>query len=139
MISWPLAPMLFRIYRWPTVLKHSEFWDHFSGSFFSKISVSHILDVLLLLETKICLPHNNISNSRFLLSSRPLCLFLRFRGKIPNIQSSITLAPCNLFIFSSQSCCFKFQLLVLSDSEYQMFLALLQFYGCAFLIYVTQW
>ena len=50
---------------------------------------------------------------------------------MPNIQSSITLAPCNLFIFSSQSCCFKFQLRVLSDSEYQMFLALLQFYGCA--------
>ena len=59
--------------------------------------------------------------------------------KNPQYKSSITLPPCNLFIFFPQGCCFKFQLLMFSDSEYQMFLALLQFYGCAFLIHASQW
>lgn len=50
LLSWLLTPMLFRIYQWPRVLKHPEFWDHCSGSFFSKISVPHILSALLLLK-----------------------------------------------------------------------------------------
>ena len=54
-------------------------------------------------------------------------------------KSSIALPPCNLFIFFPQCYCFKFQLLMFSDSEYQMFLTLLQFYGCAFLIQAPQW
>ena len=50
--------------------QQSEFWDHFSGLFFPKVSVSHILNALLLLKIKFYLPYNNTSKPEFLLYAR---------------------------------------------------------------------